>query len=321
MGENVYDVIIIGGGPAGLTAAIYSSRKRLKTLMVTADIGGQINLTSEIENYPGFLKISGAELSRLMEEQIKNFDCEIVFRRVVKAEKINGLFEVELDDGKKYKSVALILAFGKVPRSLNIPGEDKFMGRGVSSCAICDAALFRDKAVAVVGGGNSALEAAEILSRFASKVYLVHRQESFRGDEATLERVRSNPKIEFVLNHVAKEIIGEKFVSGFRIENVNTKESRVLDVNGIFVEIGYETKTDWIRNLVKTNEMGEIEINQKGETSVPGVFAAGDVTNGPYKQMVIAAGQGAVAALSAYNYVQKISGGRQSKSDYGHFQK
>ena len=321
MENQIYDVIVIGGGPAGLTSAIYCSRKKMKTLMVTVNIGGQVNLTTHIENYPGFVKIDGIELSRVMEEQMKNFDTEIIFGKVDYVNRADGYFVVGLANGEKYSTRAIILAFGKIPRSLGIPGEDRFAGRGISSCAICDAALFRDKVASVVGGGNSALEAAEILSRFASKIYLIHRQDVFRGDESTLERVRSNPRIDMITNSIVTEIMGDKFVSGIIIQDVRTGSKKELKVDGMFVEIGYETRTEWVKNLVSLNELGEVIINERGETSQPGVFAAGDVASGPFKQLVIAAGQGAVAALSAYNYLQKVSGGRELKSDWGKIQK
>lgn len=317
MVENIYDVMVIGGGPAGLTASIYASRKKMKTLLITVNMGGQATMTSHIENYPGFSSISGIELARLMEEQMKNFSAETVFGKAVFASKEGDLFALQLASGEKYFSKSLILAFGKVPRSLGIPGEDRFAGRGISSCAVCDGPMFRDKNVIVIGGGNSALEAAEIAARFASKVYLMHRRDVFTGDESTLERVKSNQKIEMMVNSFPTEVLGEKFMTGVVFQDSVTNEKKELGADGMFVEIGYETKTDWIKSLVSTNELGEIVVNEKCETSVPGIFAAGDVTNGPYKQLVIAAGQGAISALSAYSYLQKISGSDQPKTDWG----
>lgn len=313
----MYDVIIVGGGPAGLTAAIYTARKKLKTLILTVDIGGQTVLTEHIENYPGYTGLSGPKLVKIFEQQIKNFDVKIIFGKVVKVKKIDDNFKVILSNGESYESKALILANGKIPRSLGIPGEEKFVGRGVSTCTTCDSPLFRNKIVAVIGGGNNAFEAAELLTKFASKIYLVHRREGFRADEVTVKKVEKDKKVEFVLNSVAKEIKGKQFVESLVVQNIKTQEKKRLKVNGIFVEIGYETKTDWVKNLVKLNEYGEIIVNEYCETSCAGVFAAGDVTNVPYKQLVIAAGAGAIAGLSAYNYLQKIEGKPGIKVDWG----
>lgn len=264
MEEKIYDVTIVGGGPAGLTSAIYTSRKKLKTLLVTVNIGGQATLTNHIENYPGIPKIDGLELARIMEEQMNNFEAEIVYGKVVRADKKGENFEIELANGEKYMSKTLILAFGKIPRSIGIPGEDKFAGRGISSCAVCDAPLFKDKIVSVIGGGNSALEAAEMAAHFASKVYLIHRRDVFTGDESTLERVKNNQKIEMIKNTVPIEVFGEKFVTGIVIQNSVTGEKKELKMDGMFIEIGYETKTEWIKNLVNTNELGEIIVNERG---------------------------------------------------------
>lgn len=317
MERVVYDTIVIGGGPAGLAAAIYASRKKLRTIIITANIGGQILLTDHIENYPGFPAISGIELSHRFEEQLNKFESEKFFGKAQKIEKKGENFEITLTNGDKYETRTVILAFGKISRSLGILNEDKFLGRGVSTCAICDAPMFKEKEVAVVGGGNSALEAAETLTRFARKVYLIHRREEFTGDAATMDRVKANGKIEMIVNSNATEIKGEKFVSSIIIENVITHEKRELPVSGLFVEIGYETKTEWVKNLVEINELNEIITNPRGETSHPGIFAAGDVTNGPYKQMIIAAGQGAIAGISAFNYIQKLSGKSQLRGDWG----
>jgi thioredoxin reductase (NADPH) len=285
--------------------------------MITVNIGGQILLTEHIENYPGYQAISGLELSQKFEEQMKKFSAEQAFGKVQSVGRSGDNFEIILATGDKYQGRALILAFGKIPRSLGVPGEDKFLGKGVSTCAVCDAPLYREKTAVVVGGGNSALEAAEILARFAKKVYIVHRREEFVGDQTTMDRVKANNKIEMILNSAATEVRGEKFVSAVEIENVNTHEKRELKADGLFVEIGYETKTDWVKDFVKLNELGEIIINDKCETSQAGVFAAGDVASSPYKQLVIAAGQGAIAGLSAFNYLQRISGKAQLRGDWG----
>ncbi|MEM7819737.1 MAG: thioredoxin-disulfide reductase [Candidatus Aenigmatarchaeota archaeon] len=303
----MYDVIIVGAGPAGLTAAIYTTRKKMKTLVISKNIGGQTAITNDIENYPGFDKINGYELMTKLENQAIKFGAEIKFGEVNKIEKKENIFLVKTEN-EIYECRSVILAFGKTPKSLEIPGESTYKGRGVSYCATCDAPLFDDKTVVVVGGGNSALEAALLLSKIAKKIYIIHRRDAFRGDELTIDNVKKNKKIELVLNSVPIEIKGDKFVRSLTIQDVNTKQKKELNVDGIFVEIGYEVKTDFLKDFVKLDDKGQIIVNEYCETSQPGVFAAGDVTNVPYKQIVISAGEGAKAGISAYNYIQKLEG-------------
>jgi len=299
-----YDVLIVGGGAAGLTAAIYTSRKKLSTAIISIDLGGQTLLTNHIENYPGVDKMPGAELMAKFQMQATGFGAEVIMGEVNEIKEEGKEFIAKLSNGEEYKGKAVIIASGKTARKLGIPGEDKFLGRGVSTCATCDANFFKGKVVAVIGGGNSALEAAELLAEFATKVYLVHRREEFRADEITVEKVKNMDKVEIITNHVPTEVIGEMFVKGLKIKDVNSDEERVLDVDGIFVEIGYELKTDWLKDLVKLNEIGEIVIDDRCRTSHPGIFAAGDVTTVPYKQTVISAGEGAKAGLEAYAYIK-----------------
>ncbi len=312
-----YDTIIIGGGPAGLTAAIYTARKKVKTLVVTVDIGGQTLLTNHIENYPGYTELSGPKLMQIFEEQAKSFGAEFVFGKVDRVEKLDGGFKITLSNNEEYTAKTVIIASGKIPKQLKVPGEEKFIGRGVSTCATCDGPLFRNKSVIVIGGGNSALDAVLLLSKIAKKVYLMHRRDEFRGDEVLIDKVKKQKNVELILSSVAKEVKGEKFVKSLVIENVRSRESRELSVDGIFVEIGYEVKTDFVKDFAKLNEAGEIIVNDFCEASSPGIFAAGDITNVPYKQTVIAAGQGAIAGLSAYSYLQKLKGKAVSKVDWG----
>lgn len=316
MAMDIYDVIIVGGGAAGLTAAIYAGRKKMKSLLITVDIGGQTNLTPHIENYPGYTAKSGPDLMKTMEQQARGFGTELVFGKVTKAEKSGNSFSVTASNKEKYMSKTLILANGKVPKTPGIPGEGKFMGRGISTCAVCDAPIFKNKTVAVIGGGNSALDAAELTSKFSSKVYLVHRRNEFRGDEILVNRVKKIKNVEFVLNHVPVEVKGDKFVKSLVIADVETKKRKEIGIDGVFLEIGYIVDTDFIKGLVKVNSLGEIMVDGNCQTSQPGVFAAGDITSVPYKQTVIAAGHGAIAALSAYNYLQKTGGGQPIKSDW-----
>jgi len=310
-----YDVIIVGAGAAGLTAAIYARRRMLKTLVISLNIGGQALLTEQIENYPGYLDKSGPKLMKIMETQARNFGAEILLGYVNKIEKSNDGFKVISNVGE-FESKTVIVAAGKVPRRLNVPGEEKFLGRGISTCVTCDAPFAKNKVVAVVGGGNSALEGVEVVSKFASKVYLIHRREEFRADEVTVEKVKKLPNVEFVLNSVIIEFLGDKKLEKIKVQNLKSGEIKEIEVQMVFLEIGHETKVDFVKDLVKLNEYGEIITNKLGETSCPGIFAAGDVTDSPYKQLVIAASEGAIAALSAYNYIAKKEGRAGIKVDW-----
>jgi len=315
--NNIYDTIIIGAGPAGLTAAIYTARKRVKTLVVSKNLGGQTAITFDIENYPGFEHIDGYKLMKSFESQAKSSGAEFAFGDVYEIRKEKDVFAI-MSNSHIYKSRTLVLAFGKTPRDLKVRGEEEFKGKGVSYCATCDAPLFNNKTVAVVGGGNSALESALMLAKIAKKIYLIHRRDEFRGDAITIERVMKNDKIETKLNCIPVEIKGEKFVKSFITKNVKTNEQEELKLDGIFVEIGYEVKTEIVKGLVKLNQNNEIIANALCETSHPGIFAAGDVTNVPYKQIVIAAGEGAKAGMTAYNYLQKLDGKKIVIGDWKH---
>ncbi|MFC2143653.1 NAD(P)/FAD-dependent oxidoreductase [Candidatus Aenigmatarchaeota archaeon] len=322
MATKKYDVIIVGAGVGGMTASIYTCRKKLKTLIISVDVGGQGNLTTHIENYPGYTKEtegfpSGPKLMQVFEEQAKSFGAEFLLGKVAKVTKKKDHFSVELTNGEKYESLSIILAYGKVPRELGVKGEKKFIGRGVATCATCDAPIFRNKIVSVVGGGNSALEAAVLLTDFAKKVYLIHRRDKFRGDEIMVEKIKKNKKIELVMGSAISEVKGDKFISSIMVENRKTKEKREIEVSGVFVEIGYIIDPTPVKDLVKFNELNEVIINEKCETSCEGVMAAGDLSTVPYKQAVISAGAGAKAALSVYNYIQKLKGNPEITSDWG----
>ena len=301
----LYDVIIIGAGPAGLTAAIYASRRGMKTLILSKGLSDQVSEAHYIENYPGIERIEGYKLIQLFEKQVRNFSVEIIFEEVVKVTQKNGSFVVETVK-KKYESKSLILAFGKVPITLNVPDEKEFTGRGVSYCSTCDAPLFKGKTVAVIGGGNAALDAALVLSDVVKKVYLIHRRDEFRAFEAEVEKIKKRRNVEFILNHVAVEFKGDKVLKSVIIEDVNSKEKKELKLDGAFIEIGSEVRTDFVKDLVKLDKNNHIIINSNCETSRPGVFAAGDVTNTPFKQIVVAAGEGTKAALNSYNYLHGI---------------
>ncbi|MBS1266410.1 MAG: Ferredoxin--NADP reductase [Candidatus Woesearchaeota archaeon] len=300
----MYDVIIIGGGPAGLTAAIYTCRKQLKTLVISMNYGGQTMMASHMENYPGY-EGSGLKLMEHFQKQAKDFGAKLIDGKVVTVDDNNGVFTVKLSEGDVFKGKSVILAFGKVPRSIGISGEDKFLGKGVHVCATCDAPMYQDKEVLVVGGGNSALHAVQLLSGIASKVYLMHRRDEFRGDELLVKKIKKKKNVEFLLSHLPKEIKGDTFVNSIVVLDRKTQKTKEIKVEGVFLEIGYEVKADLVKHLVDLNDKMEVKINSVGETSHRGVFAAGDVTTTRYKQTVIAAGEGAKAGLSAYSYVKQ----------------
>jgi thioredoxin-disulfide reductase len=299
----MYDTIIVGAGPAGLSAAIYAGRKGLNTLVITENIGGQGNLTSHIENYPGALPQSGLELMDKFRVQAEKFGAAFEFSRLNSIEKKDDYFILNLNNDKKIETMSVIIANGAVPRKLGAKGEDEFYGKGVSTCTTCDGPLYKDKVACVVGGGNSALEGALDLSVHAKKVYLIHRRQDFNADKITIDKVLKNDKIELILESNIKEIKGDKFVTSIIVENVTTKEKKEVALDGVFLEIGYHVETGFVNDLVELNNKNEIIVDKVCKTSQRGIFAAGDVTNMPHKQAIIASGEGAKAALEAYFYV------------------
>lgn len=297
-----YDVIIVGGGPAGITAAIYTARRLLKTLVIAKEIGGQVVKTPDIENYPGFDLISGPELAQKFIAQAKKFGAEIVFDEVVHLSEESGYFEVKT--GKtNYIGKSLILAFGKVPRKLSIPGEDEFKGKGISYCSTCDAPFFKNKIVAVNGGGNSAFDAALLLSKTAKKVYLIHRRDQFTAEEILTNKVKDCKNVEIITSATIERIEGSQVVKLIIIKQ-HGKE-RKIDIDGLFIEIGYIVEDGLIKEFVEIDEKNQIKVSKDHSTSREGIFAAGDLTNSYYKQIIISAGEGAIAALSAAKYLDK----------------
>ena len=309
--KKVYDVLVIGGSAAGLTAAVYAARRNLKTLVLTKDVGGQMSAIKSIENYPGFVDISGNELVKAMDAQAKSSGAEIVIKEVVELNEAEGkagekLFMAKACGGEKcdeYLGRTVILAMGKTPRSLGVPGEEGFVGRGVSYCVTCDAPMFKGKDVAVVGGGNSAMDAAIVLSAIARKVYVIHRRSEFRAFEHAVEDVRKKRNVEFVLDSIVTGIAGKKFIEAMTVENKKTGKKSELKVDGVFVEVGSDVNTKFVGHLVDLDENGQVKTGKNGETSHAGIFAAGDVTDTPFKQISVAAGDGCKAALSAYNHI------------------
>jgi NADH-dependent peroxiredoxin subunit F len=299
----MYDVIIVGAGPAGITAAIYAGRKKLKTLVLSRNIGGQAVWSSEIENYTGFQFISGQDLAKKFEEHLHQFDVELRQNaEVCCVNKVGDVFRVKVAQ-EIYNSRCVIVATGRQPKVLNVPGEAEYKNRGVTYCATCDAPLFADKDVAVIGGGNSALDAAIQLLDIANRIYMIDISDHIIGDPVMLDKVRSSAKVEFIPKTEVREILGSRFVDGIRIL-VGKKEERVIPVGGVFIEIGScPAKEPTCK--AKLNEHGEVMVNDRCETSVEGLFAAGDVTSVPEKQIIVAAGQGCIASLAAFKYISR----------------
>ena len=318
-----YDVLVVGGASAGLTAAMYASRQGLKTLVITKDIGGQALLTNAIENYPPFEHIGGFELMQKFEQQARNFGAEFAYEEVLSITEHKdggGGFIVKTNNNdKQYSGYTLILAFGKTPRDLNVKGEKELSGRGVSYCAVCDGPFFKNKKVAIVGAGDPALEAALYLKELASQLYIIHRTDKPVGSEESIDLLQNKDnsnKISFISNSIVEAINGNSKVESLTLYDSKTKSESKLDVDGIFVEMGYVARTDIVKDLVKLNDNKEIIVDKYCGTSAKGIFAAGDVTDVPYKQAIISAGQGAIAALSAYNYIQRLKGKPAIKADW-----
>ncbi len=299
------DLVIVGGGPAGLTAYIYAARARLRTLLVEKfSPGGQILNTDRVENYPGFPEgISGAELMERFLAQARNLGLEPLLDEATGLTQDGDLYLVHLGSGETLVSPTVIVATGAGPKRLGVPGERELTGKGVSYCATCDGPFFRDEVVAVVGGGNTAVQESVFLTRFARKVYLIHRRDQLRATRILQERAFADPKIEFVWNSVVTEILGEDKVQGVRIKNVRTGEERVLEVGGVFIFIGIRPHTEWLEGVLALDEGGFIITDAEMRTSLPGVFAAGDVRAKSCRQIVTAAGDGATAAYMAELYL------------------
>lgn len=302
----LYDLIIIGGGPAGMTAGIFAGRQKLKTLLITKDFGGQMaKKTVTIENYPGFEEISGQELIERFKNHLKRYQIEIEMEEVIKVEKTRDYFFVITKGQKKFESKTVIVASGADPRLLKVKGEKEFLGKGVSYCPLCDGPLFSEKKVAVIGGGNAGFETAIFLARFAKKIYILEYSESPKADLENQERAKNTGKIEIICNAKVKEIRGEKFVNSILYQDIKTGKDVNLKVEGVFVEIGLQPATAFVKDLVDFNERSEILVDSETmATKTPGLFAAGDCNVGPYKQIVTACGEGAKAAWAVYDYLK-----------------
>jgi NADH-dependent peroxiredoxin subunit F len=303
----MYEIIIVGGGPAGMAASVYAARKRLKTLLISGDIGGQVNWTSGVENYLGYQFIEGADLIGKFQQQVNQFPIDQkIGVKVGGIAKIDGGFEVVAESGEKYQGKTVLLATGKRPRRLNVEGEKELTGRGVTYCATCDGPIFAGQKVAVIGGGNSAIEAALDMVKVAEHVDMVSVT-PLTGDPIMIEKLADAKNLTIYTEYQTEKILGQGLTEGIIIKEIKTGNTQQMDVTGIFVEIGLEPNSDMVKNLVKLNQNGEVPVNCSGETEIPGLYAAGDVTTVPEKQIVIAAGEGAKAALQADRYLQRLA--------------
>ena len=298
------ELIIIGGGPAGLTAAIYARRAKLDMLLLEDQIlGGQVRNSYSIENYPGFKIVSGGELADLMQGQAEDLGAEIDEFDMVERVDFSGDLKIVETNNYIYKTNSVIISTGATPRKLTIENEAKFSGKGVHYCAVCDGAMYDGKIIGVVGGGNSALEEALFLTKFASKVVLIRRYDYFRGEKSTLEEVMNNPKIEVLYNEDLVNVIGDNFVEKAIIKNTNTGEVKEIPMDAVFGYIGTEPKTDYFKEYIELTKSGYIKANELMRTNVPGVFAAGDVREKEYRQITTAVADGTIAALEAEKYI------------------
>ena len=298
------DVIVIGGGPAGLTAGIYAGRAQLKTLILEKGLpGGQIAQTEEVENYPGFDEtVSGPELSQRMVRQAEKFGAEILMEEVQSIARQGDGFVVTGYDGR-YEAPALIVSTGATPRRLGVPGEDEFYGRGVSTCATCDGFFYRGKNVVVVGGGDAAVEEGLFLTKFADSVTVIHRRGELRANKEAQRRAFANPKMKWVWNTVVEEVVGDEQVTGVAVRHVETGEQSTLPTDGVFIYVGHNPNTDYLGGLVELTHMGYAKVHDEIYTNVPGIFAAGDVADEVYRQLATSVGAGTRAAMAAERYL------------------
>ncbi|HEY8477620.1 MAG TPA: thioredoxin-disulfide reductase [Chloroflexota bacterium] len=302
-----YDVVVVGAGPAGLTAALYTARSRLRTLVLERmGPGGQLLNTELIEDYPGFRSVTGEELARRFEEQARDFGADIRYGTVIEIAVDGDERIVRTEEGDEYRAWTVIVCTGGTPRKLAVPGEAEFAGRGVSYCAVCDGAFFRDKVVAVVGGGDAAVEEATFLTRYATKVYLIHRRDQLRAQRILQERFFANPKTEPIWNTVVEAIGGSKTVEWVDLRDVQTGQKRRLPVDGVFIYVGFQPNSQLFGDAVEYDAGGFVITNEQMETSVPGVYAAGDVRSQLVRQISNAVGDATVAAIAATKYIESL---------------
>ncbi len=307
--SKVYDLIIIGAGPAGMTAGVYAARKKLKTLIIAKDIGGQASWSSDIENYLGFSMITGPDLVKKFEDHLEEFKDDVELRLsisgVTKISKKAKNFSVVMGDGKKEEAKAIIIAGGKVPRDLGVKGEKEFLNKGVAYCAWCDGPLFKGKDVAIIGGGNSALDAALNISKLVKQIFIVNLTPELTGDPVMIDKVKALPHIRIMNDMEVVEIEGERLVEKIRIKSRDGGLQKDLPVSGVFIEVGSLPATEYLDGLVKLNKDNEIVIDEYNSTTQEGIYAAGDITTVVEKQIITAAGEGAKAAIQASIYLAK----------------
>lgn len=307
MSEKIFDIIILGGGPAGLSAAIYAARSAAKVAIIDISmLGGQPSNYLELENYPGYLRIEGFELMEKFEDQADMFGIEKFPMEEIQSIDLTSEIKTITTLNGEFKAKSVIIATGAQAKKLGVNGEKEFVGRGVSYCAVCDGAFYKDKIVAVVGGGNAAVEEAMYLTRFANKVYLIHRRDELRADKIVQDRAFKNEKLEFIYDTVVKEINGEDIVKSATIENVKTGEVKDLEINGIFPYIGFEPNVDLFNGKVEQDKNGFIVTDATMQTNIKGVYAIGDVRTTPLRQVITAAADGAIAAVYAGRYIEAL---------------
>jgi thioredoxin-disulfide reductase len=317
--NNIYDLIIIGAGPAGMSGAIYALRHNLKTLIVTKDIGGQMNRkVVHIYNYPGFIEISAKDLIDKFFSHLKSYNPEIVFDEVLNVTKEKDIFSVFTKSGKIFQSLTVVVASGVIQRSLNAKNEENLIGKGISYCPLCDGPLFKNKTVAIIGGGSSAFEEAIFMADYTDKLYILEYSDRIKAEEGLQEALFKKVKPTIILNAKVEEIKGKDFVEGLIYRDLKTNELKELKVDGIFIEIGNIPSTSFVKDLVDFNEKGEIVVTgfETMETKTPGLFAAGDCNVGKSKQIITACGEGVKAVLAAYEYVQRLKGIKKEKSTW-----
>lgn len=306
--QEMWDIIIIGGGPAGLTAGIYASRARLDTILLEKLLpGGQMMTTAGVENYPGFPEgITGPELMVNFEKQARRLGLKVETAEVTRLVSEKGRIQVATREKGDFYGRAVIIATGSSPQKLGIPGEKEFLAKGVSYCATCDGPLFRDVEVAVIGGGDTALEEGLFLTKFASKVHIIHRRDQLRGEKILQDRAFANPRVHFILETVAEEICGDEVVKSIKLRNVKTNQESELELRAVFILVGTVPNTDFLKGLVSLDKGGYIIVNERCQTNISAIFAAGDVYDKVYRQAITAAGSGCAAALEAAKFIEQV---------------
>ena len=316
MSIEQYEVVVVGAGPAGLSAGIFVARQRAKCMLISKDLGGQLNLIPKLENYPGTIMSSGPLLAKTLENQYLTFGGELTFDTVEKVEEIEGSTDLKVKTVRsEYITKALVLAPGKVPNNLGVENEVQFQNKGVHYCTKCDAPFYQGRTTATVGVGGYLLESGILLSRMASKVYLIYRGGQLGGDKDMIESLKRKNNVELVPNSSVSLVKGGNALQQIQIKD-NSGSEKTIDVDGLFIEMGSKINLDFVKHLIKINTKGEIEVTEGGKTTHPAIFASGDATNIPYKQIVAACGDGAAAGLSAFNYIEKLKGKPGIRSDW-----